>query len=282
MPAVTPPALPSGTHRLTWRWKLIATLVVGLVRALRWRLRIEGLEHVPRRGGAVLAFNHHSYFDFVMLAWAPVLRLKRPVRFLAKREVWASRWTGWIVRWGEAVPVDRSSASARAGAFDAAAQALRQGDLVAVAPEQTISRSFELLPFRTGAARMAQQGGVPIVPVVGWGSQRFATKGRKLRWVTRLPVVVRFGPPLSVAPDEDPVAVTAELQARMTRMLDEVQRGYEGGVPAGAWWVPARLGGGAPAHDDVLRDHLTRTSGWEHRATDGEPDAGTDRTEPLT
>jgi 1-acyl-sn-glycerol-3-phosphate acyltransferase len=280
MPASPPPALPSGVHRLTWRWRLIAALVVTLVKALRWRLRIQGLEHVPRRGGAVLAFNHHSYFDFVMLAWAPVLRLRRPVRFLAKREVWASRWTGWIVRWGEAVPVDRSSASARAGAFDAAAQALRQGDLVAVAPEQTISRSFELLPFRTGAVRMAQQGGVPIVPVIGWGSQRFATKGHKLRWITRLPVVVRFGAPLEVGPDDDPVVVTAELQDRMSRLLDEVQRGYEDGAPAGAWWVPARLGGGAPPHDEVLHDHLARTSGWEHRAADGEPDHGTDGTEP--
>jgi 1-acyl-sn-glycerol-3-phosphate acyltransferase len=251
---------------------LIAGLVVTLVRLLRWRVRVEGLDHVPRRGGAVLAFNHHSYFDFVMLAWAPVLQLRRPVRFLAKREVWASRWTGWIVRWGEAVPVDRSSASARAGAFDAAAQALRAGDLVAVAPEQTISRSFELLPFRTGAVRMAQQGGVPIVPVIGWGSQRFATKGRKLRWITKLPVVVRFGAPVAIGPDDDPIAVTAELQERMTGLLDEVQRGYEDGTPAGAWWVPARLGGGAPTHEEVLRAHLDRTSGWERGAAPTERD----------
>jgi 1-acyl-sn-glycerol-3-phosphate acyltransferase len=243
---------------------VIVAIVVTFVRLLRWRVRIEGLHHVPRRGGAVLAFNHHSYSDFVMLAWGPVLRLRRPVRFLAKREVWASRWTGWVVRWGEAVPVDRSSSSARAGAFDAAAAALRAGDLVAVAPEQTISRSFELLPFRTGAARMAQQGGAPIVPVIGWGTHRFATKGRKARLVTGLPVVVRFGEPLHVGPHDDPVTATAELQARMERLLDEVQRSYPDGAPAGAWWVPARLGGAAPPHDQVLRAHLERTSRWEH------------------
>jgi 1-acyl-sn-glycerol-3-phosphate acyltransferase len=267
----------SATQRLTWRWKLIAGIVVAFVRALRWRIRVEGLEHVPSRGGAVLAFNHHSYFDFVMLAWAPVLRLRRPVRFLAKREVWASRWTGWIVRWGEAVPVDRSSASARAGAFDAAAVALRAGDLVAVAPEQTISRSFELLPFRTGAVRMAQQGGAPIVPVVGWGSQRFATKGRRPRLITRLPVVVRFGEPLAVGPEEDPVVATAALQDRMERLLDEVQRDYEDGTPAGAWWVPAKLGGGAPSHHEVLRAHLDRTSSWEGGVP---PDRDVRRDEP--
>jgi 1-acyl-sn-glycerol-3-phosphate acyltransferase len=243
---------------------VIVAIVVTFVRLLRWRVRIEGLHHVPRHGGAVLAFNHHSYSDFVMLAWGPVRRLRRPVRFLAKREVWASPWTGWVVRWGEAVPVDRSSSGARAGAFDAAAAALRAGDLVAVAPEQTISRSFELLPFRTGAARMAQQGGVPIVPVIGWGTHRFATKGRKARLVTGLPVVVRFGEPLHVGPEDDPVTATAQLQARMERLLDEVQRSYPDGAPAEAWWVPARLGGAAPPHDQVLREHLQRTSRWEH------------------
>jgi 1-acyl-sn-glycerol-3-phosphate acyltransferase len=272
--ASSAPHHPRVPARLTWRWRLIAALVVVIFKLQRWRIRVEGLEHVPRHGGAVLAFNHHSYTDFVLLAWAPVLRLRRPVRFLAKREVWASRWTGWLVRCGEAVPVDRGSATARAGAFDAAAAALRAGDLVAVAPEQTISRSFELLPFRTGAVRMAQQGGVPIVPVIGWGSQRAATKGRRPRLVARLPVTVRFGPPVRVEPDEDPVAATRTLQDRMESLLDEVQRGYEDGTPAGAWWVPARLSVGAPPHDEVLQAHLDRTRRW------GAPDRGPAREEP--
>jgi 1-acyl-sn-glycerol-3-phosphate acyltransferase len=256
------------SQRLTWKWRVIEALVVAFVRLLGWRLRVEGLGNVPRQGGAVLAFNHHSYLDFVMLGWGPVRTLRRPVRFLAKREIWASRWTGWLVRWAEAVPVDRGSAAARAGAFDAAADALRGGDLVAVAPEQTISPSFELLPFRTGAVRMAQQAGVPIVPVLGWGSHRFATKGHKLRLTRRLPVVVRFGEPLMVSPDDDPVLATKQLQERMEALLEEVQRSYEDGTPAGAWWVPARFGGGAPDHAEVLRAHQERTRGWEHRRQD--------------
>jgi 1-acyl-sn-glycerol-3-phosphate acyltransferase len=257
-------------HRLTWRWRLIAAVVVGLVRLLRWRIRVEGLEHVPRHGGAVLAFNHHSYLDFVMLAWGPVRQLRRPVRFLAKREVWSSRWTGWLVRWAEAVPVDRASASARAGAFEAAGRALRQGDLVAVAPEQTISPSFELLPFRTGAVRMAREGGVPIVPVIGWGTQRVATKGQRRQLRTRLPVVVRFGAPFHVPDDVDPVTATAQLQQVMASMLDEVQRGYEDGTPAGAPWVPARLGGAAPPHDQVLAAHRDRLERWRERERDAD------------
>jgi 1-acyl-sn-glycerol-3-phosphate acyltransferase len=249
-------------QRLTWRWRVIIAIVVVLVRLFRWRIEVEGLEHVPREGGAVLTFNHHSYVDFVMLAWAPVRRLGRPVRFLAKREIWQSPWSGWVVRWGEAVPVDRGSSASRAGAFDAAERALRQGDLVAVAPEQTISRSFELLPLRTGAVRMAQQAGVPIVPSVGWGSQRALTKGRRKRPMWGLPVTVRFGPPLHVGADEDPAAATERLQQAMAGLLEEVQRTYPDGAPEGAWWVPARLGGGAPYHDEVLRQERERRRAW--------------------
>ncbi|GGI06218.1 lysophospholipid acyltransferase family protein [Egicoccus halophilus] len=255
---------PDGTPlRLTWKWRSIALLVIALVNLCRWRVRVHDLHHVPPRDGAVLAFNHHSYLDFVMVAWAPVRRLRRPVRFLAKREIWGSRWLGWLVRAAEAVPVDRQSSVARAGAFDAAAAALRRGDLVAVAPEQTISRSFELLPLRTGAVRMAQAAGVPVVPVVGWGSQRIATKGRLPRPAFGTPVVVRYGPPLHVGADEDPVAATARLAAAMDALLDEVVREYVDGTPAGAWWVPARHGGGAPDHAEVVRDHTSRTRRWD-------------------
>jgi 1-acyl-sn-glycerol-3-phosphate acyltransferase len=246
------------TQRLTWRWRVITWLVIAFVRVQWWRVRVEGLEHVPARGGAVLTFNHHSYVDYVMVAWAPVLRLRRPVRFLAKREMWASRWTGWLARWGEAVPVDRRSDKARADAYAAAVAALRAGDLVAVAPEQTISTSFELLPLRTGAVRMAQRAGVPIVPVIGWGTQRFAAKGVGVRPAFGIPVTVRYGPPLHVAPDEDPLVATARLEERMNELVDEVQRGYPDGTPEGAWWVPARLGGSAPPHEEVLRAHEDR------------------------
>lgn len=251
----------SARQRLTWKWRVIAALVIGLVNACRWRVAVQGLEHVPRDRGAVLAFNHHSYLDFLMVAWAPVRRLKRPVRFLAKREIWASRWLGWLVRWAEAVPVDRGSTQARAGAFDAAAAALRNGDLVAVAPEQTISPSFDLLPLRTGAVRMAQLSGAPLVPAVGWGSQRIATKGRRPRPGFGTPIVIRYGEPLHVGPDDDPVEATERLRLAMTGLLDDLQREYVDGTPAGAWWVPARLGGSAPGHDEVLREHQQRWRG---------------------
>jgi 1-acyl-sn-glycerol-3-phosphate acyltransferase len=280
-----------GAQRLTWKWRVLASIVIGLVWVGRWRIDVQGLDRVPRRGGAVLAFNHHSYLDFLMLSWPIVRQLRRPLRFLAKREIWTSRKVGWVARWAEAVPVDRGSDRARAGAFDAAAAALRAGDLVAVAPEQTISPSFELLPLRKGAVRMAQLAGVPIVPAIGWGTQRVMTKGTRFRPIVRLPVTIAFGEPYHVPPEVDPVEATAELARRMTDVLHAAQESYPDGAPVGATWVPARLGGGAPDHAEVLRDHLARDRTWrgiEHRdiplavqpelrpddpPADGEPDA---------
>ena len=77
---------------------------------------------------------------------------------------------------------------------------------------------------------------------------------------------------MTVAPDERPTEVTARLEATMAAMLDDVQRGYEDGTPAGAWWVPARLGGGAPDHAEVLAAHEARFRG-DGRPPRGDPDA---------
>ncbi len=261
---------------LTWRWRLIAAVAITARWVLRWRVDVRGLGHVPRRSGAVLAFNHHSYLDYVTVAWPVVRQLKRPVRFLAKREIWSSRWLGWIVRWGEAVPVDRSSPTGRSEAFDAAASALRHGDLVAVAPEQTISPSYELLPIRAGAVRMAQQAGVPIVPVAGWGTQRALPKGGRKHAAVGLPVTVCFGPPLQVDADEDVSEATGRLERAMTALLHHVQETYPDGAPAGAPWVPARLGGGAPPHDEALAAIEARRRRWE-----GPADGGGERPSPT-
>lgn len=238
-----------GTPRLAVRWRILAVIVVALVRLVRWKIDVRGLRHVPQRGGAVLAFNHHSYVDFIMIAWAPVRLLRRPIRFLAKREIWESPWTRWVVRLVDAVPVDRASATARANAYTAAIEALQQGDLVAVAPEQTISASYEVLPLRTGAVRMAKQAGVPVVPAIGWGSQRFATKGHRPRLITKLPVSVHYGAPLYVGPDDDVRDATDELRRRMVELLHHLQETYPDGAPQGEFWVPARLGGSAPEPD---------------------------------
>lgn len=242
------------------RFRVVAWIVISLGRIMRWRITTDGLEHVPRTGGAVITWNHHSHVDYLYTAWGIYRRLDRPVRFLAKRELWDSPVFGWVPRFADAVPVDRGSARGRGRALDTAARVLRRGDLIMVAPEGTISESFELLPFQTGAVRMAQAAGVPIIPSVSWGTHRLVTTGHDLR-VRRafgVPVAVRFGEPIHIAANEDPREATERVRTVMAAMLEEMQRNYPDGTPAGEWWVPARLGGGAPTHEQILAERGVR------------------------
>lgn len=246
----------------SWVYRLAARIAFTVMDVQRWRVAVEGVEHVPRHGGAVLAANHASYWDFFLAGRGPYLDWGRPVRILAKEALFRVPVFGRVMRRAEHIPVHRGSGTA---ALASAVGGLRAGELVLVLPEQTISRSFDLLPFKTGAARMAIEAGVPLVPVITWGSHRFHTKGRRPRPVWRLPVSVRYGAPLQPAPDADPVEVTERLRERMQTLLDEVQRDYPDGAPAGRWWVPARLGGGAPAHDRVLAEEAERVREWRER-----------------
>lgn len=254
-------------------FRLGAWLTIVFVRLMRWRLDVRGVEHVPATGGVVVTFNHHSYADFAMCGWAVYRQRGRAVRFLAKRELFERPVLGWLLRSAGQVPVERESRGSRTEAFQHAVAALRGGEIIAVAPEQTISRSFELLPFTHGAVRMAREAGVPIVPSVNWGTQRWATKGRPVRWLAfGLPVLIRYGEPIVVGPDEDLDAATDRLQATMAELLDEVQRAYPvSPEPGDDWWLPARLGGSAPPHEEVLRAHRERQARWRRDDEDRSP-----------
>ena len=169
------------------------------------------------------------------------------------------------------MPVERRAAggTSRADAFAAAVAALRDGELVVLAPEQTISESFELLPFKPGVARMAIEADVPIVPAIGWGSHRAFPKGHAMRSRRGLPIVIRYCEPVRPRPDEAVADLVARLQASMTAALEEVQRAYpDRPAPGDDWWVPARLGGSAPDHDEVVAAHQAR-----FRAQRSRPDA---------
>jgi 1-acyl-sn-glycerol-3-phosphate acyltransferase len=233
--------------RTGWGYRFIAGLAVTFIRSMRWKVTVVGLDNVPRAGGAVLTWNHTSHIDFVIAAWG-LRRIKRLPRFLAKRELWSSWLSRRVVTMVGAVQVDRGSGQGRAQSFQQAVDALRAGAIVAVAPEGTISSSYEPLPFRTGAVRMAQQAGVPIIPCATWGSHRLVTYGHEFspRRAWRIPVTVRYGEPIDVGPDDDVREVTDRLRRTTVALVHELQERYPDGNPAGAWWVPARLGGGGP------------------------------------
>jgi 1-acyl-sn-glycerol-3-phosphate acyltransferase len=157
------------------------------VRLTGTRLTFEGLENMPAHGGAVIAINHTSYIDFLPAALAATNR-KRRMRFMIKAEMQDVGFVNFLIKHSKTIPVDRTSGS---DAFPVAVQRLKEGEIVGVYPEATISRSFELKDFKSGAARMALEANVPIVPLIVWGVHRIWTKDhpRNLRR-NRIPVTV--------------------------------------------------------------------------------------------
>lgn len=239
MPGAAGPPTPGAN----WLYRFVARAFLAVMQVQRWRFTVQGLDHVPRTGGAVIAANHTSFWDFFTTGRGPYLAWGRPVRILAKASLFELPVVGPIMRRAGHVPVHRGAGGR---ALSSAIAALQAGELVLVLPEQTINPAFELLPFKRGAAHMAAVAGVPLVPAVSWGSHRFHTVDRRPRWSWRLPVTVAYGPPLHPRPEDPASEVTAELQRRIDALLAEVQCAYPDGTPAGAWWVPARLGGAAP------------------------------------
>jgi len=232
-------------------------VLAGLVRSLFWaqglRLEIAGQEHIPRTGGAVLAVNHTAYLDFMEVGLVG-RESGRNVRYMMKAEL-EHGIVGWLMKHCKAIGVDRSHG---AQSYGRAVAALRDGEIVVVYPEATISRSFELKEFKSGAARMAIESGMPIVPMTIWGAQRIWTKDNpKQLGRNHFPIHIHVGEPIPVSgheptaeaiggePDGAAVdALTAELHSRMKDLLDQTQQGYD--MPPGSRWVPARLGGAAP------------------------------------
>ncbi|MEZ0352793.1 lysophospholipid acyltransferase family protein [Mycobacterium sp. pR1184] len=203
------------------------------------RISYGGVENIPERGGAVVAINHTSYVDWLPAGLA-MRRRRRRLRFMIKAEMQQVKVVNFLIRRTQTIPVDRNAGS---GAYTVAVQRLREGELVGVYPEATISRSFELKEFKTGAARMAREAAVPIIPVIVWGAHRIWTKDHP-RSIGRhkVPITVRVGPPLHA--DDDIAQTDDALREAMTTLLYEAQQQYP--HPAGEFWVPHRLGGGAP------------------------------------
>jgi 1-acyl-sn-glycerol-3-phosphate acyltransferase len=228
-------------------------LVVGAAHAwfrlADFRFVVSGHQHVPRTGGAVLAINHISYVDFIMAGYG-ARRSRRLVRFMAKREVFDHRIAGPAMRSMHHISVDRRDGQ---GSYDDAVRLLREGEVVGVFPEATISRSFLVKELKSGAVRMAAQADVPLVPVVLWGTQRLMTKDHPRDFSRHKTISVTVGEPLD--PHGAPaVSRTAALREAMTGMLDEAIRAYPAEEqPPGSWWLPAAYGGTAPTPEEAKR-----------------------------
>jgi 1-acyl-sn-glycerol-3-phosphate acyltransferase len=181
-------------------WIAFAALFFYPTGWLSARPRFEGLEHIPRTGGVVIAANHLSHIDPIYSGLALHLAGRVP-RFLAKDSLWRVPGLGTVLRATEQIPVFRQTTDAKASLRNGIA-ALEAGKALVVYPEGTISRDPDHWPMhsRTGVARLALAGDAPVVPMVHWGTQDVLDGyNKRFRPVPRTTVTVRCGEPVDLS-----------------------------------------------------------------------------------
>ena len=195
---------------------VLAKWIVGLIFRALWRPRVEGLENVPAEGPVIIASNHLSFIDSVVIP----LAVPRRVRFLAKAEYFTGRGlrgrlTALFFHLIDAVPAERTGNRDSMRSLESALGVLREGSAFGIYPEGTRSRDGRLYRGRTGVGWLALTSSAPVVPVGLIGTDRVQPVGA--RGVRIAPVLVRFGPPL------DPAAYAGLPAGRARREItDEV------------------------------------------------------------
>jgi 1-acyl-sn-glycerol-3-phosphate acyltransferase len=176
-----------------WMLKIV---LVGPILKVLMRPWSKGREHVPAKGPAIIASNHLSFSDSVIMP----LAIPRRVTFPAKAEYFTRKGVlGWVMKMfflslGQ-VPMDRSGGRASAVALDTAVEILNKGELFGIYPEGTRSPDGRLYKGKTGVARLALRTGVPVIPVAMIGSDKSLPVGKILPNLRVRPGVV-FGAPL--------------------------------------------------------------------------------------
>ncbi|WP_417512398.1 lysophospholipid acyltransferase family protein [Microbacterium sp.] len=231
----------SEKSRPTMFWPL-AAVAVPLISLLA-KLRFTDREKLPEEGPFVLAPNHYSEFDPLVVALA-VWKLGRLPRFMAKESLFKVPVLGWVLRKTGMVPVARSSS--RTSAADTIAQSralVAAGRGVIVYPEGTLTRDPDLWPMRgkSGAVRLAMAGNIPLIPMAQWGTQEIMgryQKGLSL-WPLRKPVDVIIGDPVDISDlvgkEHDQAAVTLATERLMNAITELLERLRSEKAPAKRW-----------------------------------------------
>ena len=201
-------------------WRIGVPLLTPLLRLLL-RVRVEGTEHVPSRGPAVLAFNHVSMLDGPVLAIETARRLKRETRYLVAAEMFHKRVIGWALRRYDQIPIRRGEGDV--AALDEAIDTVRAGALAAIAPEGRIHEEPDqgLQRVRSGVARIALPTGAPVIPVGIWGThRRWPRGGIRYGRPWRPHVGLAFGEPILPAGD---AYSDADIDAFVERMRERLE-----------------------------------------------------------
>ncbi|HYO61984.1 MAG TPA: lysophospholipid acyltransferase family protein [Actinomycetota bacterium] len=172
---------------------VIKAILKPLLKAL-YRIRVEGLENVPKKGPAILAANHLSFLDSFFI---PLVVKRRKVTYLAKADYFKSWKTSWFFKGCGQISCERGGGDKSQQSLEIALDVLKEGKLLGIYPEGTRSPDGYLYRGRTGVARLALASGVPVIPVGLVGTEKVMPKSAKIpRLWGRVRVVVRIGEPL--------------------------------------------------------------------------------------
>jgi 1-acyl-sn-glycerol-3-phosphate acyltransferase len=184
----------------------------------RWfRTRVEGLEHIPDTEPVILACNHLSFIDSILLPVA----VPRPVYFLGKADYWDSWRTRWFFQGTGVVPVHRDGGEKGNASLRTGVEILGRGDLLGIYPEGTRSPDGRLYRGKTGPVRMALEAGVRVVPCAVIDTHKAMPTGTYLP--KRHPVTIRYGPPLDFSRyldrKEDPFVLRSATDELMYEIM---------------------------------------------------------------
>jgi 1-acyl-sn-glycerol-3-phosphate acyltransferase len=228
----------------TAAWRTLAVFAIPLLGAIM-RFRIRGREHIPASGAFILAPNHFSNIDPVVMGLA-LWKLGRVPRFLAKASLFRVPLLGGMMRALGQIPVERAGGG---DPLAGAAHLIAQGHAVIIYPEGTLTREPDLWPMRgkTGVVRAALAHGVPVVPAAHWGTQRLLARySTRLRPFPRKTIDIAIGPPVDLSRWRGRELTTAELAAATEAVMHDVTglvaelRGEP--APTGERWDPAKHG----------------------------------------
>lgn len=221
-PRVTAPRATAEKSRPSIFW-LLAPLVVPIMN-LATRYRVRDAHKLPREGAFVLAPNHYSEIDPVVVAHV-VWRLGRIPRFLAKAGLFTIPVVGWMLRASGQIPVERSGSVRGGDALKAARELTERGRLIIVYPEGSLTRDPGLWPMRgkSGAVRIALEQRIPVIPVAHWGTQQLMARySKKVRLFPPKTIDVKFGDPVDLSAYADRPLDSATLSEATSVVMDAI------------------------------------------------------------
>jgi 1-acyl-sn-glycerol-3-phosphate acyltransferase len=190
-------------------------VICRIYTTLRLDLKVFDVRHVPQRGGVIIASNHQSNLDPVLIG----VRLRRPLSFLAKSELFENPYFGWLIRNLNAYPVRQGEGDI--GAVRETIRRLQEGHALNIFPEGTRSHDGEMQPLESGIGLIVRRAGVPVVPAVVDGSFDAMPSGSSK--VRSAAVRVMYGPAIRLS-DLKPGAIVQKLEATLRTMLADLRQ----------------------------------------------------------